>query len=227
LGTSVLHADTLEAVEIETGPFPTGAIVWLHGVGADGHHFAPLVPQLARTVAAPLRFVFPHAPYRRITLCNGERMRGWYDLRNVDRQLEQDDEAIRGSFAAISALLHRERERGIAPGRLVLGGFSQGGAMSLFTGPRFPERLAGIVVLSGYRLIAQRFDAERQAANQHTPIFMGYGTRDPVVDVREGETSREMLRSAGYPVEWHTYPVGHEVSPEAVADVADFLARVL
>lgn len=219
--------DTLETVEVETGPSPTGAVVWLHGVGADGHHFAPLVPQLARAGTAPLRFVFPHAPYRRITLCNGERMRGWYDLRNVDRQLEQDEEAIRSSFAAVSALLRRERERGISEGRLVLAGFSQGGAMSLFTGPRFPERLAGIAVLSGYRLIAQRFDAERQAANQRTRIFMGYGTRDPVIDLREGEISRDMLRSAGYAVEWHTYPVGHEVSPEEVSDLAEFLGRVL
>jgi phospholipase/carboxylesterase len=154
-------------------------------------------------------------------------MRGWYDLRNVDRQLEQDEESIRSSYAAVSALLHRERERGIPAGRLVLAGFSQGAAMSLFAGPRCPERLAGIVVLSGYRLIAASFDTERERVNQHTPIFMGYGTSDPVISVREGEIARDMLLARGYPLEWHTYAIGHEVSAQELADVADFLARVL
>ncbi len=222
-----LTAPLLETVEVETGAHPTAAVLWLHGVGADGHHFAPLVPQLTRAGAPPLRFVFPHAPYRAITLCNGERMRGWYDLRNVDRQQQQDEDSIRGACAAVSALLRRERERGIAEGRIVLAGFSQGGAMSLFAGPRFPERLAGIVVLSGYRLIVSTFDAERETANARTPVFMGYGTQDPVVSLREGEIARDLLRERGYPIEWHSYPAGHEVPAAAICDIADFLARVL
>jgi phospholipase/carboxylesterase len=222
-----LTAPLLETVEVETGTHPTAAVLWLHGVGADGHHFAPLVPQLTRTGAPPLRFIFPHAPYRAIALCNGERMRGWYDLRHPDRQQQQDEDSIRGSCAAVGALLRRERERGIPEGRIVLGGFSQGGALSLFAGPRFPERLAGIVVVSGYRLIVSTFDAERHTANAHTPVFLGYGAQDTVVSLREGELARDLLRERGYPIEWHSYPAGHEVPAAAICDIADFLARVL
>ena len=217
----------LETVEVETGARPTASVVWLHGVGADGHQFKPLVGQLMRPASPPLRFIFPHAPMRRITLCNGEQMRGWYDLRNVNRQAEQDEEAIRASQAAVAAFLQRERERGIPSERIVLGGFSQGAAMSLFTGPRFPEKLAGIIALSGYRLIASSFPAERQACNQETPIFLGHGTSDPVISLAEGELARDMLRAAGYTVDWHTYPIGHEVSAEEVGAMATFLARVL
>lgn len=221
-----LSEPPLEYVEVETGPRPTASVVWLHGVGADGHHFLPIVGQLSQA-ATPLRFVFPHAPMRSIALCNGERMRGWYDLRNIDRQKDQDEVSIRASFEAISSLLHRERERGIAAGRIVLAGFSQGGSMALFAGPRFPEKLAGIVSLSGYRLIASSFEAERQACNQDTPIFIGHGTRDPVVDMREGELARDLLRAAGYPVEWHPCSAGHEVSTEETALIGNFLARIL
>jgi len=217
----------LETVEVETGARPTGSVIWLHGVGADGHHFTPLASELTAPTGAALRFVFPHAPVRTITLCNGERMRGWYDLRNVDRQQQQDEEAIRASCDAVCALLRRERERGIPSHRILLGGFSQGAAMSLFIGPRYPETLAGIVALSGYRLIAPRFEAERQACNQRTPLFLAHGTRDPVIAVREGELARDMLCAAGYAVEWHTYPIGHEVSAEETAAVAAFLATVL
>ncbi|HVS77695.1 MAG TPA: dienelactone hydrolase family protein [Steroidobacteraceae bacterium] len=217
----------LETVEIETGTHPTASVVWLHGVGGDGHQFEPLIGQVTREGLPPLRFVMPHAPMRRITLCNGERMRGWYDLRNTDRQRQQDEEAIRASFAAVNALLRRERERGIPSHRIVLGGFSQGAAMSLFTGPRFPAKLAGIIALSGYRLIASSFETERQPCNQDTPILLGYGTGDPVVALSEGEMVREMLRAAGYAVEWHTYPIGHEVSTGETAAIAEFLARVL
>lgn len=154
-------------------------------------------------------------------------MRGWYDLRNADRQLQQDEEAIRGSFAAVSTLLRRERERGIPSSRIVLGGFSQGAAMSLFAGPRFPEPLAGVIALSGYRLIASSFQAERQDCNQHTPFFLGHGTADPVVSLREGELARDLLRDSGYAVEWRTYPAGHEIPAEEIAAIADFLATIL
>ena len=222
-----MSATALETVEVETGAHPTAAVIWLHGVGADGNLFTPLASQLTGPASPPLRFVFPHAPLRTITLCNGERMRGWYDLRNTDRQLQQDEAAIRASCAAVSALLRRERERGIASHRIVLGGFSQGAAMSLFTGPRFPERLAGIIGLSGYRLIASSFQAERQACNQDTPILLAYGSSDPVIGLGEGELTREMFRASGYGVEWHTYRIGHEVAAEEVSAVAAFLARVL
>ncbi|MBW4050936.1 MAG: carboxylesterase [Proteobacteria bacterium] len=217
----------LETVEVETGARPTACIVWLHGVGADGHQFEPLASQLACPSSPALRFVIPHAPWRRITLCNGERMRGWYDLRNVDRQLQQDEEAIRASCAAVGALLRRECERGIPSRRIVLGGFSQGAAMSLFIGPRFPAKLAGVIALSGYRLIASSFQAERQACNADTPFFLAHGTGDPVIAARDGELARDMLRAQGYGVEWRTYPIGHEISTEELAAVAAFLARIL
>lgn len=217
----------LETVELETGARPTASIVWLHGVGADGHQFEPLAQQLARPSGPALRFVFPHAPWRRITLCNGERMRGWYDLRNVDRQLQQDEEAIRASSAAVGALIQRECERGMPSQRIVLGGFSQGAAMSLFIGPRFPARLAGVIALSGYRLIASSLRAERQTCNADTPFFLAHGTADPVIAARDGELARDMLRAQGYTVEWRTYPIGHEMSAEEVAAVAEFLARIL
>lgn len=217
----------LETVELETGARPTASIVWLHGVGADGHQFEPLAGQLTRPSGPALRFVFPHAPWRRITLCNGERMRGWYDLRNTDRQLQQDEEAIRASCAAVEALIRRECGRGIPSQRIVLGGFSQGAAMSLFVGPRFPARLAGVIALSGYRLIASSLRAERQACNADTPFFLAHGTVDPVIAARDGELARDMLRAEGYAVEWHTYPIGHEMSAEEVAAVAEFLAGIL
>lgn len=217
----------LETVEVETGTRPTGSIIWLHGVGADGHHFEPLAGQLTGPSSPPLRFVFPHAPWRRITLCNGERMRGWYDLRNVDRQLEQDEQAIRASCAAVQALIRRECERGIPPQRIVLGGFSQGAAMSLFVGPRFPAKLAGVIALSGYRLIASSLRTERQACNTDTPFFLAHGTADPVIAAHAGELVRDMLEAEGYAVEWHTYPIGHEVCPEERAAAAAFLARIL
>lgn len=217
----------LETIEVETGARPTASIVWLHGVGADGHQFEPLVGQLTRAASPPLRFVFPHAPIRSITLCNGVPMRGWYDLRNIDRQIGQDEEAIRASHAAISALLQRECERGIPSERLVLGGFSQGAAMSLYVGLRFPKALAAVVALSGYRLIASTVQAERQEANRKTPFFLGHGTADPVVSLEEGELARDLLREAGYAVEWRVYPVGHEVPGEEVAAIADFLAKIL
>ena len=217
----------LETVEVETGARPTASVIWLHGVGADGHQFEPLVGQLTRAASPPLRFVLPHAPIRRITLCNHQPMRGWYDLRNVDRQIGQDEEAIRASQAAISALLLRERERGIPSDRIVLGGFSQGASMALYVGPRFPETLAAVVALSGYRLIASTLQTERHEANRQTPFFLGHGTADPVVRLKEGELARDLLRRAGYAVEWHVYPAGHEVPAEEVAAVADFLANIL
>lgn len=217
----------LETVEVETGTQPAAAVIWLHGVGADGHQFEPLVGQLTSAASPSLRFVFPHAPLRRITLCNGERMRGWYDLRNTDRQIGQDEEAIRASNAAICALLRRERARGIPFHRIVLGGFSQGASMALYVGPRFPETLAAVVALSGYRLIASTLQAERQEANRRTPFFLGHGTADPVVSLKESELARDLLRRAGYAVEWHAYPAGHEVSAEEVAAIAGFLGKIL
>jgi len=217
----------LEAVEIETGRKPTGAVIWLHGLGADGHDFAPIVPQLVTTGERPLRFVFPHAPIRPVTINGGIEMRAWYDILGFDRRLPQDEAGIRASDAQVRDLIHRENARGVATDRIVLGGFSQGGAISLFTGPRYPEKLAGIMGLSCYLLLEDLLPAERTRINYQTPIFLGHGTQDPVVEIRRGAEARQLLEAGGYPVEWHAYPMPHSVCPQEVDDIAAWLRKVL
>lgn len=216
-----------QAVEIETGRNPAAAVIWLHGLGADGHDFEPIVPELVRPGERALRFVFPHAPVRPVTLNGGYAMRAWYDIVALDRRAAEDDKGIRASQAAIEALIRRENERGIACERIVLAGFSQGGAMALFTGTRYAQRLAGIVALSCYQLLASGFAAERSSANQSTPVFMAHGTQDPVVLPLLGEQACRQLQEAGYAVEWHTYSMPHSVCPQEVADIAAWLRRVL
>jgi phospholipase/carboxylesterase len=217
----------LETVEIETGPHPTGTVIWLHGLGADGHDFEPIVPELLAPGERALRFVFPHAPTRPITLNGGYAMRAWYDIIAINRDAAQDETGIRASDAAVTALIRRENARGIATERIVIAGFSQGGALALYTGTRFPEKLAGIMGLSCYMLLASCFATERVAANQTTPIFMAHGTQDPVVDARLGDDTQRLLKTSGYPVEWHTYPMPHSVAPEEISDIAGWLRRVL
>ncbi len=216
-----------EAVEIETGASPTAAVIWLHGLGADGHDFEPIVPELVRPGERPLRFVFPHAPIRPVTLNGGFAMRAWYDIVSLERRGPEDESGIRASQASIEALIRRENERGIPAERIVLAGFSQGGALALFAGTRYPHKLAGILGLSCYLLLADRFKTERHAANQATSIFLAHGLEDPIVAPVLGEHARAWLEAAGYAVEWHTYPVPHSVCPEEVADIAGWLRRVL
>ena len=217
----------LEAVEIETGRNPTGTVIWLHGLGADGHDFAPIVPQLVGPDERPLRFVFPHAPVRPVTINGGMSMRAWYDILGLNRGIPQDEVGIRAADAEVRALIRRENERGIATSHIVLGGFSQGGAISLFSGPRYPEKLAGIMGLSSYLLLEDSLPAERTRANYRTPIFLAHGSQDPVVDVRRGTEARQLLEAGGYPVEWHAYPMPHSVCPQEVADIAAWLRKVL
>jgi phospholipase/carboxylesterase len=216
-----------EAVEIETGRAPTGAVIWLHGLGADGHDFEPIVPELVRPGERALRFVFPHAPVRPVTLNGGHPMRAWYDIRALDRKAAEDESGIRASQQAISALIRRENERGIPTSQIVLAGFSQGGAMALFAGPRYPQKLAGIMGLSCYLLLGARLEAERSAENQATPVFLAHGTQDPVVAPMLGEEASRRLQAAGYAVEWHTYSMPHSVSQQEVNDIAAWLRRVL
>jgi len=217
----------LETVEVETGRNPAASVIWLHGLGADGHDFEPVVPELVRPGERALRFVFPHAPVRPVTLNNGYAMRAWYDILGIDRQSKQDEVGIRGSAAAVRALIAREQERGVSADRVVLAGFSQGGAMALFVGLRYPERLAGILGLSCYPVLASTLDAERQAANQETPIFLAHGNVDPMVDISLGKEGHKLLETRGYQVEWHTYPMPHSVSPEEIGAIAAWLRRVL
>jgi phospholipase/carboxylesterase len=218
---------SLDLIEVETGPDPVGTIIWMHGLGADGHDFEPIVPELVRPNERALRFVFPHAPVRPVTLNAGYAMRAWYDIIGIDRRSKQDEAGISASHSIVEALIRRENERGIATNRIVVAGFSQGGAMAIYSGTRYPERLAGIMGLSCYMLLDTRFATERVPANQSTPIFLAHGTQDPVVNPLLGEETRQLLESEGYSVEWHPYPMPHSVCPQEVADIAAWLRRVI
>ena len=216
-----------DAVEVETGANPTGAVIWLHGLGADGHDFEPIVPELVRAGERALRFVFPHAPIRPVTLNGGFAMRAWYDIVSLERRGPEDEAGIRASQATVEALIRRENARGIATSRIVLAGFSQGGSVALFAGTRYAEKLAGIMGLSCYLLLAGQLAAERSSANQATPIFLAHGLEDPIVAPLLGEQARTALAAAGYSVEWHSYPMPHSVCPQEVADIAQWLRRLL
>jgi phospholipase/carboxylesterase len=217
----------LETVVVETGRDPTGTVVWMHGLGADGHDFEPMVPDLVAPGARALRFVFPHAPVRPVTLNNGWEMRAWYDIYGLTRDHRQDEKGMRASGVAIEELLRAEIGRGVPAARVALAGFSQGGAMTLVTGLRFAERLAGLIALSCYLPLDGTLAAERSPGNVATPIFMAHGTGDPTVPYALGDASRETLIKHGYRVEWHSYPIGHGVGPQEIADIRAFLERVL
>jgi phospholipase/carboxylesterase len=217
----------LGTVEVEPDLPADAAVILMHGLGADGHDFESLVPELDLPESPAIRWVFPHAPHRAVTINAGFRMRAWYDVQGLDRHAPQDEVGIRESAEAIRALVQRERERRIAAHRIVLAGFSQGGAMALFAGLRQPERLAGILALSGYLPLSSTLAAEAHPANASVPIFMAHGTLDPVVPIALGEGSRDLLRSRGYDIAWHTYPMAHSVSGGEVADVRTWLLRVL
>jgi phospholipase/carboxylesterase len=217
----------LECVIVETGPDPTFSIIWMHGLGADGHDFEPLVPELLEDDMPTLRFVFPHAPVRPVTINNGYEMRAWYDIIGIDRRSAEDFEGISTSVRGIGALIQRENERGIATNRIVIAGFSQGGAMALQIATRYPEKFAAVIALSCYLPLARELTSARHPANQHTPIFMAHGTQDPVVPYPLGDESRQLLQATGYPVEWHSYPMPHALCEPEVTDLRAFLARVV
>ncbi|HSO44845.1 MAG TPA: carboxylesterase [Rhodoferax sp.] len=217
----------LPHIQIETAPNPSAAVIWLHGLGADGNDFAALVPELDLSGCPAIRFIFPHAPSMPVTINGGYVMPAWYDIRGADLTSRQDEAGIRASEQAIAALIAREIARGIPAKSIVMAGFSQGCAMALHTGLRFPQALAGIMALSGYLPLGEHFAAERAPANAHTPIFMAHGNQDPVVDPARGAATRDLLTRLGYPVEWHSYPMPHSVHPREVADIAVFLTRVL
>jgi phospholipase/carboxylesterase len=217
----------LPRIELESAPNPTAAVIWLHGLGADGNDFAGLVPELDLEGCPPIRFVFPHAPSIPVTLNGGYIMPAWYDILGLNLVDRQDAAGIQKSEQAIKALIAHEVVRGIPYERIVLAGFSQGCAMALHTGLRLPHKLAGIMALSGYLPLADRTSSERLEANAHTPIFMAHGTQDPVVVVSRGEDSRDALAALGHPVQWHTYPMQHAVHPREIADIAAFLKQVL
>ncbi|MEI2418488.1 alpha/beta hydrolase [Orrella sp. JC864] len=219
--------DLLDTVEIETAPNPTHAVIWMHGLGADANDFVPIVPELRLGASPAVRFVFPNAPVQPVTINGGMAMRAWYDILVMDLVRREDGPGIVRSAQAIAALIARENSRGIPARNIVLAGFSQGCAMALHTGLRHPERLAGLVGLSGYLPLVDAFAGERHAANADTPIFLAHGTYDPVVQLARAEASRAMLEQMGHPVQWHTYPMPHSVCPPEIGDIAAFLRQVL
>ena len=217
----------LESVIVETGPRPTFTIIWLHGLGADGHDFEPLVPELVERGAPSLRFVFPHAPVRPVTINNGYSMRAWYDIIGIDRRSAEDFEGLNGSARAIGALIKRQNDDGIPTERIALAGFSQGGALALHAATRHPDKLAGVIALSCYLPLASELGGKKHAANTATPVFMAHGTQDPVVPFHLGEESYRLLVAAGYAVEWHSYPMPHALCEPEVADIRAFLRRII
>ena len=217
----------LETLELETGPRPTAAVIWLHGLGADGYDFEPIVPELDLPATPAVRFVFPHAPMRPITINGGAVMRGWYDVMSLEGVRREDDAGVRASQASVDELIARELARGVPAARLILAGFSQGGAIALQTGLRHPERLAGIMALSTYLPLAATLAAEASAANRDVPIFMAHGRDDSLIPIERATISRETLRAAGYKLEWHDYAMEHAVCREEIEDIAAWLRRVL
>ena len=213
----------LDCVETQTGPTPAWTILWLHGLGADGNDFAPLVPQLLRRGWPALRFVFPHAPVRAITVNAGMRMRAWYDIAGFELDRREDEAGVRQSIAQVEALIAREGERGIPPSRIVLAGFSQGGAIALATGLRRAQPLAGLVALSTYLPLAASSIAESTLAARTMPVFMAHGSLDPVVSEVMGRNGRDALQALGMDVEWHSYPMAHQVCPPEIQALTAWL----
>jgi phospholipase/carboxylesterase len=203
------------------------SVIWLHGLGADGHDFEPIVPHLGLDPKLRVRFIFPHAPKIPVTLNMGLVMRAWYDIREMDLKNRHDEAGIRRSSGQIEDLIAHEKEQGIPASRIVLAGFSQGGAVALHTGLRHPETLAGIMALSSYLVMEDRFDAERVAANQETPIFQGHGEYDPMVRFERGEACRDRLLKLGYSVQWQSYPMEHAVHPLEIQHIGIWLGKVL
>lgn len=217
----------LETIEAQTGPNPRATVLVLHGLGADGNDFAPIVPELVDSSWPALRFVFPHAPVQPVSINGGMPMRAWYDIHGFDARAPQDEAGIRRSIGAVEALIAREHERDVPSERIVLAGFSQGGAIALAAGLRHAQPLAGIVALSTYLPIAATLAPERSAANARVPIFWGHGTADPVVVLQRGLDSRQRLEELGYTVAWHTYPMPHSVCAEEIADLRRWLGERL
>lgn len=217
----------LPTIELATGEPSTASVIWLHGLGADGNDFVPVVNELGLPRQLAVRFIFPHAPMQPVTINNGYVMRAWYDVLNPDFSFREDEAGVRRSQREIEKLIAREKDRGIPAIRIVLAGFSQGGAVALQTGLRHAERLAGIMALSSYLPLASTLVAEASAASQDVPIFMAHGTADPLIPFPLARLSREHLTQLGYAVEWHQYLMQHSVCEKEIQDVGRWLVRVL
>lgn len=218
----------LETIEIETAPNAGASVIVLHGLGADGNDFVPVARELDLAGAGPVRFVFPHGPMRPVTVNGGHVMRAWYDIfGGLDARQREDEVGLRESQVLVDALIAKEKARGVPASRIVLAGFSQGCAMTLMTGLRHDERLAGLVGLSGYLPLAAKAEAERHAANRDVPIFLAHGVSDPVIPIVRARQSRDVLTALGHAVEWHEYPMPHSVCAAEIDDLGRWLRRVL
>jgi phospholipase/carboxylesterase len=215
----------LEQVEVTIGTEPKGAVIWMHGLGADGWDFVPIVKELPLPEGLSLRFIFPHAPMRAVTINGGNVMRAWYDIAMTDIARLPDERGIRESQAQVNALIAREESRGVPADRIVLAGFSQGGAIALQAALRHPKKLAGVMALSTYLTLADTLAAEASTANRDTPILMAHGTQDPVVPLKLATASRDKLVELGWKVEWREYPMPHSVCMEEVEEIAGWLAN--
>jgi phospholipase/carboxylesterase len=223
-------SEYLETIEIETAPNPTATVIWMHGLGADGNDFAPMVPELRLGSAPAIRFVFPHAPMIPVTINNGYVMRAWYDISYGDlegKSRQADEKGVRASQAEIEKLIAREVARGIRANKIVIAGFSQGGAIALHTGLRHAAPLAGIMALSTYLPAPHTLPAEAAAANRDIALFYAHGSDDQVIPIAMAETSRQTLSAAGYAVDWHEYPMQHSVCLEEIRDISAWLQTVL
>ena len=220
-------SDLLQNIEIETAPNPTASIIWLHGLGADGNDFVPLVRELDLTGLPGIRFVFPHAKTIPVTINGGYIMRAWYDITGAELTRREDETGLRDSQRDVEALIAREKARGIPASKILLAGFSQGCAMTLQTGLRHPEKLAGMLCLSGYLPLHEKVPHERTEESIDTPIFMAHGRQDHVVPFLRGEQSRDILKDLGYTIDWHAYPMQHSLCFEEVQDISAWLKKVL
>ncbi|MBB6600267.1 dienelactone hydrolase family protein [Luteimonas sp. MC1825] len=215
----------LDCIEHETGPSPAWSVIWLHGLGADGNDFAPIVPQLVRRDWPALRFVFPNAPVRKVTINGRMAMRAWYDIVDADLDHRADEAGVDESVAQVEALIAREATRGVARGRVLLAGFSQGGAVTLAAGLRSAAPLAGLVALSAYVPSAHKARSVLAQAAVRAPVFFGHGSQDPVVPFQAGQRSAALLRELGFDVDWRAYPMPHSVCAEEIADLGDWMSR--
>ena len=220
-------SELLPSVEVETGPKPQASVIWLHGLGADGHDFEPIVPELKLPATPAVRFVFPHAPVRPVTMNNGYPMRAWFDIVKIGVNQPRDLAGMQASQAAVEELIARENSRGVPTARIVLAGFSQGGAVALYTGLQHRDKLAGIMALSTWLPSGEGMDLQVSSGNTATPIFYAHGTQDPVVPIQLGEQTRNWLTQKGCVISWHSYPMPHSVSMEEIMHISAWLRSVL
>ncbi len=214
-------------IELQTAPRPDASVIWLHGLGADGRDLAAIVPELGLPRALAVRFVFPHAPYRPVTINAGQVMRAWYDIELTDTGFNQKLTHIRESEAVLRDLIEAEVARGIPTERVVLGGFSQGGAIAVFTGLRFPKRLGGIMALSAPIPLAGSLMSQAEPANRLAPIFMAHGTYDGIIPFATAQAAHNLLVAGGASIEWHEYPMEHSICPGEIKDISHWLAARL